>query len=134
MILPNGTLVAVLDGATMRLFLNKGHDPHVELVALDTPKLEHESAGSGGRHRSSTANPDGSRQDEDDFVAAAVAHLNREALAGRLTHVAIIADPRTLGEMRRHYGEALSTRLLVEIGKDLAHRPPAEIEAALRAA
>ncbi len=134
MILPNGTLVAVLDGTTMRLFLNRGHEPHIQLAPLAAPRLEHSSSGSGTRHRSSTANPDGSRLQEDDFAAAAAAHLNTEALAGRCDHVAIIADPRTLGELRRHYHETLATRLVCEIDRNLAHRPPAEIASALAAA
>lgn len=131
MILPNGTLVAVLDGASMRLFRNKGHEPHIELAPLATPDLDKANAGSGGRHHSSAANPDLSRLSEDNFAAAAAAHLNGEALAGRMSHVVVIADPRTLGEMRKHFHEALSAKLIGELDRNLTHQTPSEIESAL---
>ena len=134
MILPNGTLVAVLDGTSMRLFRNKGHEPHVELAALDVPDLSQLNSGSGGRHRSSAANPDDSRLSEDNFAASAAAYLNSEALAGRVDHALVIADPRTLGELRKHFHETLSTKLVGELARNLAHHTPSEIEAAVASA
>ena len=83
MILPNGAFVAVVDGEKIRLFRNSGHEPHVNLISLPEPDLGAGNTGSGSRHRSSSANPDGRRLEEDDFAAAAANYLNREALAGR---------------------------------------------------
>ena len=131
MILPNGTLVAVLDGTSMRLFHNRGHEPHIQLVPLDAPDLDPANAGSGTRHRSSTANPDDSRQHEDKFAAAAAAYLNGEALAGRIDHAVIIADPRTLGELRKHFHDALSAKLVGELPRNLVKHTPSEIESTL---
>jgi protein required for attachment to host cells len=134
MILPNGTVVAVVDGERMRLFCNRGHEPHIELIEL--PKLHPAAAGagSGGRHHSSTANPDSYRLREDDFAAAAAGYLNREALAGAFEHVLIIADPRTLGELRKHFHASLTAKLVGELGKDLAAQSVEAIKDAITGA
>lgn len=134
MILPNGTVVAVVDGERMRLFRNKGHEPQIDLVELPEPNLDVANVGSGGRHRSSTANPDASRLAEDDFVAAAADYLNRDALAGRFEHAVIGADPRTLGELRKHFHQSLGTKLVGQLDRDLAGHSAEAIKAALVAA
>jgi len=119
MILNNGTLVAVTDGERLRLFHNKGHEPHLDLIEIEHPIVEMASAGSGGRHRSSTANPDDSRLREDDFAGSVAAYLNLQAFKKAYEHIFVIADPRTLGEMRKHYQPSLSAKLVGEIDKDL---------------
>lgn len=131
MILPNGAFVAVIDGERMRLFRNHGHEPHVTLIDLPKLDLDAENTGSGGRHRSSSANPDSSRLEEDNFVAAAAAYLNREALAGKIGALAIIADPRTLGELRQHFHSVLEAKLVGQIAKDLVEHSREAIEAAI---
>lgn len=118
MILNNGTLVAVTDGESLRLFHNKGHEPHLDLIEVEDPVLEMAHAGSGARHRSSTANPDQSRLREDDFAASIANYLNDQARGKAYEHILVIADPRTLGEMRKHYQPSLSAKLTGEIGKD----------------
>ncbi|TIW14792.1 MAG: host attachment protein, partial [Mesorhizobium sp.] len=40
MILNNGTLVAVTDGENLRLFHNKGHEPHLDLIEVEDSVLE----------------------------------------------------------------------------------------------
>jgi protein required for attachment to host cells len=118
MILGNGAVVAVTDGERLRLFHNKGHEPHLDLIEVEDPNLEIAHTGSGGRHRSSTANPDESRLREDDFAGSVAAYLNHQALKGACEHILVIADPRTLGEMRKHYQPSLNAKLVGEIGKD----------------
>lgn len=131
MILPNDATVAVADGERLRLFRNKAPEPQVRLVAVETPELTAVNAGSGLRHRSSAANPDDTRQNEDGFAAAAADHLNRQVLAGDVGSIFVIADPRTLGEMRRHYHAELRMKLVGELAKDLAGHGVEAIEAAL---
>ena len=131
MILPNDATVAVADGERLRLFRNKAAEPHVRLVVIDTPELTAVNAGSGSRHRSSAANPDDTRQSEDGFAAAAADHLNQQVLAGAIGPLFVIADPRTLGEMRRHYHAELRSRLVGELAKDLAGHGVEAIEATL---
>lgn len=134
MILPNGALVAVLDGKQMRLFRNIGHEPRIDLVELPEPDLHAGNTGSGTRHHSSAANPDGRRIHEDDFAAAAVDFLNREALVGHFDKLLIIADPRTLGELRKHFHQVLTAKVTGQIAKDLVGHSVKQIEASVGSA
>jgi protein required for attachment to host cells len=59
--------------------------------------------------------------------------LNAEVLGHRIAHLVVIAAPRTLGEMRRHYHNQLQGVLIAELAKDLSGRSAPEIVAALRA-
>ncbi|MBB3463108.1 host attachment protein [Rhizobium sp. BK377] len=131
MIVPNGAAIAVVDGKRLQLFQNKGHEPHIDLAPLAEPALEPANAGSGTRHRSSLANPDSRRMEEDDFVAAAASYLNKEVLQGHVRQLMVIADPRSLGELRRHFHPALEERLIAEVAKDMTGLALGEIEAAL---
>jgi protein required for attachment to host cells len=131
MIVPNDTTVAVVDGRRLRLFRNKGVEPQIALVPLPDPELEVISQGSGSRHRSSPANPDARRITEDDFVLTAAEHLNREALAGKVASLVVIADPRTLGEMRRHLHASARGKVVGELAKDLTGHSVEEIQSAL---
>lgn len=134
MILPNGTIVAVIDGEHMRLFRNCGREPRIDLVAQPEPDLSVVNVGSGGRHRSTTANPDRSRLREDNFSAAAAGYLNGQALAGHIDHIVVIADARTMGELRRHFHNALAEKLVGQLHKDLAGHPVHAIQEALASA
>lgn len=131
MILPNDATVAVVDGERLRLFRNKAPEPHIRLAVMDAPELIADNAGSGLRHKSSAANPDDTRLSEDGFAAAAAGLLNRQVLAGEIGALFVIADPRTLGEMRRHYHAELKSRLVGELAKDLTAHTVEAIEAAL---
>ena len=129
MILPNGATVAVADGETLSLFKNGGHERGLSLRALETPELTAGNAGSS--HRSSEANPDDRTQAEDGYAAASAAWLNKQVLEGRIGPLLVIAAPRTLGELRKHYHKQLEAVLVGELAKDLVGRPVAEIEAAV---
>ncbi|HTI66204.1 MAG TPA: host attachment protein [Caulobacteraceae bacterium] len=134
MILPKHATVAVADGEKLRLFRNTGDAINPSLTAVDHPAIDGGNGGSGGRHHSSSANPDDSRQQEDGYAAGSAAWLNRQVLEKTIEALVIIASPKTLGELRRHYHKALQAVLLGEIGKDLTGRPVGEIAAAVAAA
>ncbi|MGB3386796.1 MAG: host attachment protein [Pseudaminobacter sp.] len=131
MILPNDTTVAVANGRKLRLFRNKGMEPNIRLAVLDVPEIEAGNWGSGVRHRSTSANPDDARLEEDDFAAEAAAYLNRQAIDGTIGSLYVVADPRTLGEMRRHFHDAVKSKLVGELPKDLTRHSLDAIEAAL---
>lgn len=133
MIIANGTTVAVIDGSHFKLFRNKGHEPDIELVAEPEPQLHKASVGSGGRHRNTTANPDRSRLREDNFAASVAAFLNREVLAGRIGDLVIVADARSLGELRRHFHHAVPDKLSGEVEKNLTHLSVHQIAKILQA-
>jgi protein required for attachment to host cells len=127
MILPTGTTVAVADGQTVRLFHNTGVKPGVHLVEITAAPRAPARSGSGARHNAGSANPDGRRLDEDDFAAATAAFLNKLSLDGTIKHLVIVSDPRTLGEMRKHFRHDLRGKIMGEFAKDFTRRPLEDI-------
>jgi protein required for attachment to host cells len=92
-------------------------------------------AGGGGagfaQSRGTMGETDYHQQEEDRFAAETAAMLNKRALAGEFEKLIIVAPPKTLGELRKHYGKQVSERLAGELAKDLTGRPVADIEEAL---
>lgn len=130
MLLPHGTLIAVIDGSAFELYRNAGTEAEPELNPEESPKLD-ASNHSGGSHRSSSGNPGGHQNDEDAHAIAAVEWLNQQVLGHKLDHLVIFAAPRTLGEMRKHYHKLTEQALLGEINKSMAGRQPSELIEAL---
>ena len=129
----NGTVVMVLDGAKMLLFRNDGDEKYPVLATLaheevdnppsreqgtDTPGRTQSSMGDG--RSSSYGETDWHQQSEDKIARHAAEVLERAASRLKDEGVIVIAAPRTLGEVRKHYGRETSKRLLGEISKDLA--------------
>jgi protein required for attachment to host cells len=127
MLIPHGTLVAVADGKILELFRNVGDQTRLDLSALPPPDLPAHGRDSGSRHRSSTAEHAKHLQEEDSHAAAVVAWLNHEAIDGRIGGLVVVAPPRTLGEMRRHYHSTLKAKLVGELAKELTGKPAATI-------
>lgn len=131
MLLPHGTVIALVDGENFELFRNAGNEAAPELEALPSPALD-SSNRSGGSHHSSTGNHADSLVNEDAHATAAAEWLNTQVLGHKLEHLVVIAAPRTLGEMRRHYHKQLEAVLMGELAKDLAGRSGPDILAALK--
>jgi protein required for attachment to host cells len=127
MILPTGTTIAVADGETVRLFHNTGVKPGVHLVEIAAAPPAPVRSGSGARHHTSSANPDGRRLAEDDFAAATAAFLNKLSLDGTIEHLVVVSDPKTLGEMRKHFHRNLRSKIIGEFAKDFSRRPLQDI-------
>ncbi|MCS3446049.1 MULTISPECIES: baeRF12 domain-containing protein [Bradyrhizobium] len=127
MILPAGTTVAVADGETFRMFHNTGVKPGVHLVEITAAPPAHLHAGSGARHHTGSANPDGRRFIEEDFAAATAAFLNKLSMDGTIEHLVVVSDPRTLGEMRKHFHHDLRSKIIGELAKDFGRRPLSDI-------
>ncbi len=133
MMLSKGTIVAVADGEKLNLFRNGGDEADLKLAPLPQAAIESEASASGG-HQSSSGNPDHGQAGEDGFSAGIVQYLNQQVLAGSIDGLVIIAAPRALGEMRKHYHKTLSAVLKGEIAKDLTGHSMADVEKALAAA
>ena len=131
MILPTDTIVAVADGEKLNLFRNTGTEI-LSLAAAPEETVE-AASGSGGRNNSS-ANPDQSRAEENDFASGIVGMLNSQVLTNKFNDIVIIAAPKTLGEMRKHYHKKLEEALVGEIAKDLTGHSIADIEKTINAA
>lgn len=70
--------------------------------------------------------------EEDRFAADTAAMLKERALANAFETLIIVAPPKTLGELRKHYHKEVSARLAGEIAKDLTGHSVPQIEEALR--
>jgi protein required for attachment to host cells len=132
--LPQNTVIAVADGEKLSLFQNEGDAANVKLTALPDVDVDSSKISSGGRHPSSSANPDDSQQDEDGFSLGVADMLNKQVLDGKIKNLVIVAAPRTLGELRKSYHKSLSDILIGELDKDLTGHSVVEIEKALAAA
>lgn len=130
MLLPNGTMVAVIDGNAFELYRNTGTEGEPELTPEECPKLD-TSNHSAGSHHSSSGNPGGNQADEDAHAIAAVEWLNQQVLGHKLNNLVIFAAPRTLGEVRKHYHKLTEQALVGEVNKSMTGRQPSELLAAL---
>ncbi|MFF0924136.1 host attachment family protein [Rhizobium leguminosarum] len=131
MILPQGTVVAVTDGEKLDLYRNNGSGTELGLSLIPGVSIVDEAKGSGGRHGSTSANPDESQLAEDGFSAGIAQYLNKQVLEGEIEHLAIISAPRSLGELRKHYHKFLAAKLLLEIPKELTGHSVEDIEKAV---
>ena len=132
--IPKGAIVAVADGEILNLFRNAGDEATPQLAALPQADVSTENTGSGGRHHSSAANPSDRQQGEDNFAAGTAGVLNKRVLDGMISHLVVVAAPRTLGELRKHYHKALSAILVGEIPKDMTGHSIADVEKTIAAA
>jgi protein required for attachment to host cells len=132
MLLPHGTVVALVDGKKFELYSNIGNETAPELSSMEAPSLDEQNRGAGARHYSSSANPTGHQLAEDSHAAAVADWLCRQVSERKISHLVIVAAPRTLGEMRLRYHKPLEAALVSEVHKDLNGRSAAEIIEALR--
>jgi len=132
MLLPHGTVVAVVDGQKLELYRNAGDEAAPQLAPMDAPKVDEHNKDAGARHISSSANP-GHLLDEDAHAAAVVGWLNQRVTGGEIEHLVVVAAPRTLGEMRRRYDKQLEAVLIGELDKELIGQSGKDIVRALRA-
>ncbi len=131
MLLPHGTVIAIIDGRTFELYRNDGNEAEPELAGMPSPSLDAHNH-SGGSHHSSSGNHDRQQVEEDAHAIAATEWLNREVLGNHIENLVVFAPPRTLGEMRRHYHKQTEKVLLKEVSKDLIGKPAGDILTALR--
>jgi len=132
MLLAHGTVVVLADGEKLELYRNTGNEADPKLSPLPAPELDVHNRGAGMHHRSSTANPSSSL-DEDAHAAAVADWLNGEVLAHKIDDLVVIAPPRTLGELRKHFHKQTEQIVRVELAKDLLGRPAPDVIEALRA-
>ena len=138
---PHNSFVLVADGQKMLFFRNEGD---AEFLKLEVERkreqeipadrdLKRDDAGrtfdaSGGAGRSAYEETDFHQLEEDRFAAQAAEMLKQRALRNEFESVIIVAPPRTLGELRKHYHKEVEKRIAGEIAKDLTGHPVPEIE------
>lgn len=143
--IPHRALVLVADGRKLMLLRNHGDAVRIDLrtEAHDeqaTPKdsdiktdQSGQSAAPGGTgmHGGTMGETDFAQQAEDRWAADAGDLLRKRALAQDFDALVVIAPPRTLGELRKHYHKEVESRLIGELAKEMTDRPIADIEALL---
>ena len=145
MSLPHDTLVLVADGRKMLFLRNKGDAGRVDLQveAHDEQSLHKDSdmktdlagqsAAPGGSVRGggTMGEVDYHQQAEDRWARDTAQIINQRALAHEFSALAVIAPPKTLGELRKHWHKVTESMIVMELSKEMTDRPVADIEAML---
>lgn len=138
MLLPKGTVLAVVDGENFELYRNTGMESDPKLSALDVPDLDATNYSAGAKDhdkvsRFTTGGPKDrlDKLEESAHVAAVTEWLNGQVLKHEIERLVVVADPRSLGEMRRHYHKELENALVGEVAKTLTGRRPEQIVSAV---
>ena len=142
--LPHNSVVLVADGRKMLFLRNEGDAEFPNLVVenaqeQDNPATRDQATDSAGRASSpqggvqSSVEPTDFHQiEEDRFAADAADFLKTGALKNKYDSLIVIAPPKTLGELRKHYHKEVTSRLKGELDKDLTGHPIKDIEKALQ--
>ena len=141
--LPHNSVVLVADGRKMLFLRNEGDTEFPNLVVekaqeQDNPATRDQATDSAGRASSpqggvqSSVEPTDFHQiEEDRFAADAADFLKTGALKNAYDSLIVVAPPKTLGELRKHYHKEVTSRLKGELDKDLTGHPIKDIEKAL---
>lgn len=139
--LANLALVLVTDGRKTLLFRNHGdinqidlrteaHDERADApdreLKTDAPGSIGQSAGYSGRV--AYEETDFHQLEEDRWAKSAADEINRRALDNDFEALAIIAPPKTLGEIRKQLHKEAARRVVCEIDKEMTGRPIPDIE------
>ncbi|MDT0575816.1 host attachment protein [Croceicoccus sp. F390] len=130
--LPHNAHLAIADGNRFVLMRNAGSPDEPRLVQEAAPDLEGTNFSAGVRKQDEAGQRTGSTDLNELAYAAAVAEwLNKAVLENRIEKLGIAADPKTLGEMRRHYHKSLEAVLVGEEAKTLTGESTERIEKTL---
>jgi protein required for attachment to host cells len=136
------TWVVVADGGKYMLLHNAGDEKFLDLRVIrkseiDTPPARGLSSDRPGRMpgavhgQSALEETDWHIVEKRRFASELATKLEGWSAKQRFEKLVVIADPRTLGELRNAYGDKLEGKLVAEIGKDLTNLPVPEIESVL---
>ena len=138
--IPNQALILVADGRKTLFLRNHGDSAQLDLrteahderddrkdheLKSDAPGLSGQSFGFG---RPALDETDFHQQAEDRWAKDTAGILNRRALAGDYDALAVVAPPKTLGELRKHFHKETEKRLVATFNKEMTDRPIDQIE------
>lgn len=127
--LAHNALVVVADGTQAILFRNTAK-AGIALEERERMRPRHLQDESQGKQPEETTPRE---EDEATFAKQLAESLNQMVLQHQVESIAIIADPGTLGQMRKHYHKELQSRLAMEIPKTLTNSSRDDIARALQA-
>lgn len=126
--LPHNTMVVVADGHSATIFRNTAK------YGIELSKTEHLTPSSLSKPAHMAIPDEASASDDQDEASFAIDlthRLNSMMLQHNLDDVAIIADPSTLGVMRKHYHKELQLRLRKEVAKTMTNSDIRTVQTAL---
>ena len=138
--LPHDALVLVADGRKTLFLRNKGDENQIDLRMeahdqredrkdrdwkADAPGLTGQSFGFG---RPALDETDFHEQAKAEWAKDVADKLNQRALSGDYESLAIVAPPRTLGELRKHLRKEAEAKLFATFDKEMTDRPIPDIE------
>jgi len=138
--LANLALVLVTDGRKTLFFRNHGDanqidlrtEAHDEREDAKDSDMKTDAAGSnaqsGGYGRPSYEETDFHQLEEDRWAKHAAEDVNKRALNNDFEALAIIAPPKTLGELRKQLHKEAARRVVIEIPKEMTGHTIADIE------
>ena len=138
--LANLALVLVTDGRKTLFFRNHGDanqidlrtEAHDERADAKDSDMKTDAAGSnaqsGGYGRPSYEETDFHQLEEDRWAKHAAEDVNKRALNNDFEALAIIAPPKTLGELRKQLHKEAARRVVIEIPKEMTGHTIADIE------
>ena len=139
--LANNALVLVTDGRKTLFFRNHGDvnqidlrtEAHDERQDASDSEMKTDLAGaqgsSAGPGHNSYEETDYHQLEEDRWAKSAAEDVNKRALSQDFEALAIIAPPKTLGELRKQLHKEATRRVVCEISKEMTGRPIPDIEA-----
>ncbi|CAM3312255.1 host attachment protein [Paracoccus nototheniae] len=114
--LPHKAVVVVADGHSATIYRNNAKQG---LELSETEKVTPDSLTQGPSAKLDEISP--RDEEEAGFAIQLTKHLNAMVLKNKIEDIAIIADPSTLGIMRKHYHKELQMRLRKEVAKTLTN-------------
>ncbi len=128
---PHKALVALANGERFLLMRNIGQPFEPKLEKVSELDLELTNFSAGVRHQDPVRRYGSIDVDELAHGAAIAEWFNHKTLNGESGPLVIAADPKTLGQIRRHCHQGLRNRIVGEVAKDLTNQPVEAIERAL---
>jgi protein required for attachment to host cells len=127
--LTKGACVVVTDGTRAIIFENTASDGSVNLTKKDdlSPQNLDDDGPAGKRP------PESSQQETDEatFAKQLANHLFFRRNRDQFDQIALVADPETLGQIRRSLHQEVSQRLVLELDKTVTNSPVSDIEASV---
>jgi protein required for attachment to host cells len=139
----NGAWVLVGDGRRALFFQNHGDAELLDLRVVETridenPATREQGSDKPGRSfaskggvRSAVDDADWHELEEERFARAMADRINQAAESGELSAIAIVAPPKSLGEIRKELSVKAQGKVIGELAKDLTRHPLKDIEKAL---
>ncbi len=137
--LKNNTQVIIADSEKYLLLRNQGDEDIIDLrvVEVETranPPTHEQGTDRPGRlvtptaHRSAMENADWHKFEKNQAAKSLAKNLNNLEDGGEQRDIVLVADPSTLGNLRPELSDAITSRIVCEIAKDLTHHTLTDIE------